>query len=344
MTSLSDVTQQLKDRKARLEVVRIPSDKVHMTPEGLLVVSDRQLPTSTEAQLELATYAGIPSVFFTQCPPDLQAVMFNKLFPIRVPTQDIPCEMGVAILDNKVISVASSHLESLASLDVLELVLDEAPKELRNEESLVVDRFHLNGWTGISLTSPSIKTEPRPGDIIQAGVDFYHSDAGSFATQVSTYLLRLVCKNGALVRVCEHDRGVRIRRDSHIDRDELIRRARRMAALAWSDLDKKLEVLKQLANERVENPREVIEKISADLGLNMSGKLIDGAIRAMGEDEYGNARTLLDIWNAMSRLATHSIEHPLAWRRRMMFASGGILQERIERCPQCLSILRHPRG
>lgn len=240
--------------------------------------------------------------------------------------------------------MADGRLPLLSGQEVLDAVLAAAlGGAVIGDMDLRVDRFHLDGFVSLSLVSPSMRTEPRPGDLVHAGTDLHHSETGMCATQVTTYLSRLVCSNGLLIRVCEHNKALRVRRDSFTDREALLGRIRRMAELAWAEMDLKLGILKQLAQERVDDQADVIEKLARGHGLPVTRRQVGELLKALDDDELGNGGTLYDIVNAFSRVGTHSNGRPLAWRRGMMFVSGAILGDRLERCPRCRSIMRHRR-
>jgi hypothetical protein len=346
MADFAYVRSRLENLKHSVEPVRVPSAEIHLDPEGLLVLGGRHLEMTKEARDKIVDLGGIPPSFYDKCPADLGAHVFNRLFSQKVSSGVVAQSFDIMILNNNTIAaICEPRLSALPAIDVLDIVLSAAPGNLtKNENALQVHHFRLNGSMSVSLLSPDAKAEPRPRDIVQAGVDIYHSTWGDFATQVNTYLLRLVCSNGALIRVCEHEHGVRIRRDEFVDRNEMLGRVRRVAELAWSDLDKKLDVLKRLATEPAEDINAVIEKIARDSNLSLGRAQTAAIVQAMNEDEFGNDGTILDVWNAFTRLATHATDRPLQWRRRLMFASGGLLKRRYEKCKVCNSVYREPRS
>jgi len=346
MTDIASVRSRLEDLKRSVEPVRVPSTAIRLNPEGQLELGGRHLKLAKEARDKIVGLAGIPHYFYDKCPTDLGANVFNRLFSQKQSSEEVPQGFDIMILNGDTIAaICESRLRALPAIDVLNVVLEAAPENLaQNENALQVHHFGLNGHVQLSLLSPDAKAEPRPQDIVQAGVDIYHSTWGDFATQVNTFLLRLICSNGALIRVCEHEHGVRIRRDEFVDRNKMLGRVRRVAELAWFDFDKKLDVLKHLATEPVEDLNAVIEKIARDSSLSLGRAQTAAIVQAMNEDEFGNDGTVLDVWNAFTRLATHATDRPLPWRRRLMFASGGLLKRRYEKCKVCNSVYREPRG
>jgi hypothetical protein len=331
MITLSETRQALEARQARLTFTKIASREIRLSSEGLLLAGEQAFTLSLEARDDLARRSGIPAPFFNTIPVDLQAALFNRLFPVTLAHPAAPPELNVAVLDNRVaVALSDATLAVLPGVEVLNAVLEAASTD-SNREVLDVAHFGLNGGISLSLVSPAIRAEPRVGDIVSGGIDVYHHDTGSRGCQVSSYLYRLVCRNGLLVPVCEHKEDLRIRRGGPETRDSVLRRVRHVAGLAWADLQAKLAVLKQLVDEPVDDPAVVLERIARDTGLNPSRKFIHELLAALSADEAGPGRTVYDMMNAISRVGTHSASRPLAWR------------ERFERCPQCRSILRSHR-
>jgi hypothetical protein len=345
MLTLTDIRHQLEDRQGRLIFRKIASSGIHLSPEGRLIAGDQTYLLEPAAKKDLARRARIPSDFFEALPPDLQAALFNRLYPTTLMHPTTPAELNVAIMDGRLaVSISDAALAVVRGVDVLEAVLEATPPDRGERESFEVAHFRLNGGISLSLVSPTISAEPRVGDIVRGGVDVHHSDTGAFGTQVSSYLFRLVCTNGQLLRVCEHDEDLRVRRGGPETADAVLRRVRDVTCLAWQDLQLKLAVLRDLTNEVVDDPAAVIDRILRDAGFYPSQKLIRELLAALNADELGNRGTLYDVMNAFSRVGTHAARRPFPWCRRFLFASGDILRERFERCPQCRSILQGQRA
>jgi len=342
--TLADIRNALAERDGNRSFLMARRDEVRLSDDGRLVTSGGRHALSDKSRVWLARQAGIPVHFFRELSADLQAVLFNRLFPLSASARELPDELRVSLQGEVVVGFSGGQFPLLSNLKVLEAALDTAPPGLKeNENAFEVGHFELNGRFGLSLVSRDLSAEPRVGDVVRAGIDIDHSDAGERGTQISSYFLRLVCRNGMLARVCEHGEALRVRRGGPESHESVLNRIRHLAGLAWTDLSGGLRLLRVLSQETVDDPEAVLEKIIRDHGLAPSRKFLRQLLQALSQDELGNGGTLYDALNAISRVETHSASRPLAWRRCLLFASGEILRERFERCPQCRSILRRHR-
>ena len=96
--------------------------------------------------------------------------------------------------------------------------------------------------------------------------------------------------------------------------------------------------LQQLAQERVDSAPDLVRAIGERLRL--PNRLIDRLIEALREDELGEAQSLFDVVNAFSRVGTHLDRLSPATRRFLLEMSGGLIAERMVRCPTCGALRR----
>jgi hypothetical protein len=176
----------------------------------------------------------------------------------------------------------------------------------------------------VQLIFQQVSSEPRPGDIVSGGIWIRVSPIGLRAPSVEPFLLRLVCANGMVVpeRLCKTDR----RKNG----SDFLQSAER----AWRALSEVMRRLPDLAQERVDVETE-IATVARDLRL--SATLRRALMDALERDELGNHGTLLDVVNAVSRVATHHDRLNDAVRHRLMTAAGLLLQSE-HRCPTCRRI------
>jgi hypothetical protein len=208
-------------------------------------------------------------------------------------------------------------------------------------ERAVVRRCEIDPHAAFSLdlTFETHATEPRVGDIVQAGFSVSHSPVGDQATQVSMCLYRLACANGMLVPVCNGNRRSRTRRDvGKLHSEEAV--LARLAILlddARRQMSRALGQLKTLAETRA-RPIDELRLIAGRRRFNRG--LTQSLERALDEDEAGPAGdTQYDVLQALSRVATHG---NLSRRTRgdlLRYAGVYSQGDHYRRCPYCHSIV-----
>lgn len=333
--SLTAVRELLTQRRAHMSVSTVPTRDLRLDDEANLLAEGRVLAVGAEARDALARGAQIPSGFFAQCPAHVRAYLFNTLYPEAKRQNRLWPQTALVLWDEAtVVGIDDPRLARLRGADVLQAALSAKPGSIAEEQLQVAD-FHLDGLLQISLVTPQVRAEPRPGDILHAGIDILHSEFGDLGTRISSYISRLVCRNGLIVRICEHDAGshTRIRRAAVGHPHLTLARVQEMARTAWGELEAKMAVITQLAQEKVDSPAAVIRALGEKLKL--PEKLICELVAALGVDELGPSGTVLDMVAAFSRVGTHSDRLSQATSRYLREMSGELIHERLERCPTC---------
>jgi hypothetical protein len=348
MESLSDIRSILADRRARRTIKEVPTKAIGLEENGRLSVDGKTFALGAEAQSVLARRANIPAEFFAHSRPKIQKFLFDELYPDAVTdairARKLHYRTGLIILDGDgCVGMVDPRLTFLYGDDVLNATLATKPDDI-DETQLEVPHFQLNGEVRISIVSRSLTTEARIGDIVYAGIDIRHSDSGVFATQIESYLYRKICSNGMMMKVCRHTDAVplRLRRAAVHNPDRMLRRIQAMAKSAWGELGAKMEAVRLLADERVDNRAALIRSVGEK--LRFPQQLVDDILQALDEDESGPTGTLWDIVGAISRVGTHSNRLSMATRRFLQELSGDLVAERVERCPTCGRLnIRHMR-
>jgi len=103
----------------------------------------------------------------------------------------------------------------------------------------------------------------------------------------------------------------------------------RLLTEAWAQLDEKLEAVKGLlGKDRM--PIEFLRQQRTKFSLNE--RMLRAIERAIREDELGRTNTQYDVFNALSRVATH--EENLAFRQQRTLSrmAGEFSQQTVHRC------------
>jgi predicted DNA-binding transcriptional regulator AlpA len=195
------------------------------------------------------------------------------------------------------------------------------------------------GLVSVLLYTETIGHEPREGDLIYPGISLVHSSTGSHATQVATFIRRLVCRNGMTIRVCENEHKLRIRRlaQDGFDERDVLKQVRSMARKASTDFKVKLEAFGLLRDNKVADPEAALRRIARRLHLKK--KLSDQLLQAFYEDELGVDETAFGLVNALARVVTHSPDLGDVQRIDLMESVGTYTQSSIRQCRLCSSIL-----
>ena len=336
---IEDIQAELEKRKEEISFQRVNADEIRLGADGRLVTPNGQLRVAESGSKALAKLSGIPPDFFPRCPLRLQAAMFNGLWPVAAKHQKE--QVGLVVRkDDLLVGIVDPRLALLSGAAVAEAVLEARPPEI-GQDHLEISEFRLNGRLSLSLVSRQVQSEPRVGDVVRGGVDIVHSDIGEFATQISSHLLRLACRNGMLLPICQHEQRLRVRRAAEGNEETTLDKIREIASLAWTELDVKLGALRTLADETVNDPAALVRAIARKAGLNQA--VTAEVLAALSADEMGDGGAAFDVINAFARVGTHSEQISQRTRRRMGELSGALIAERMERCPSCGALTSQTR-
>jgi hypothetical protein len=244
--------------------------------------------------------------------------------------------LTLIVRDGAFVAFGRRDLQRLAGGEVVGAVLEGI--------GLEADDLHVNGqsWADdsfqLDLLSEEMSEEMLPGDIVEAGLRITHSLIGEHATQIESFIFRLVCSNDLTHRECVGTKAVRTRRlpVGHPDARRLqIAQVGRLSREAWRTLRRKLEALRSLRDKRVD-VRQYLERWLRQARLS-SRNLMPSILQALdAEGSEGNAYSAL---NALTRVATHQLTLPLRQRRTLSALAGLIAFRNLHICPRCFSLL-----
>jgi hypothetical protein len=186
----------------------------------------------------------------------------------------------------------------------------------------------------ISCFSPEKITEPRPNDIINGGIDIIHHTSGDTGTQINCYLRRLICQNGGVAHICSDKKTLRARRlnNGRFDENDMLMQIHRLLTEAWVQIDEKLAAVKSLIDKQ-RISLDFLEQQRTKFSLN--NRMLAAIRSAINEDEFGTTGTQFDIFNAISRVATHSEALTFRQRRTLSRLAGEFGQQDVHKCDNC---------
>jgi hypothetical protein len=335
MDTLNAVYNKLQQYEAQLRTQEVVAGDITMLETGKLRVNSEEYSMPPSAEDGLARLIRCPVTFFQAMPVDLRSIVVNRLILDDRPTSR---KLQVTLRGKQVLGFSDSKLLSLSGTEVLRTALSAMPDGMKEEELEVRD-FQLNeNKLNFEVTSKGAQFEASPGDLVAGGLSLHHSVSGQFATQITTFLYRLVCRNGLLVPVCRNDKRLRVRRldGARFSKGDMLENLARISELAWQELSLKLEALAALGRKEVD-PRAILENVIGRMRLNK--KVADQLRAALLDDEKGYQENQLAVIHALSRIGTHSPELNEDLRRRLMTASGILSQREVHRCTKCMSII-----
>lgn len=215
----------------------------------------------------------------------------------------------------------------------------------------VVQMALSNGKVTIDIVSKRTSVAVKVGDIVEGGVRIVHSLVGEKATELSPYMLRLACSNGAVSRTCL-DGASRTRRMpvTNVNGHELqAEQIRNLSASSFAAVSQRLADVPRLLETTFASQREVEGHFRALLAphrlsvrRHATGEdrtsILDRLIAAW--ETEGREMNGFGVWNALTRLATH--DESLSTRQQYVLSRlAGLFAFREHRvCPRCQSLLR----
>lgn len=335
MQNLSQLTQQVREEYSNLHSYVVLTQNIRMTEAGYLSTSKNEFPITLEGLDQLAHSVDIPKPFFRRLPTDMRAILFNRCLQTTIAEEKIAHDIRINLnRDLQIIGLDDPNLLRINPVKLMEIVGSSLPEGL-SVEQINVGRFDSTPRRlNLSCFSPEIVSEPRPGDIINGGIDVLHHLAGDEGTQIFCYLRRLICKNGATAHVCSENRQLRARRlhNGRFDEADMLTQIHRLLNEAWSQLDKKLDAVKGLLDKK-SVPLNFLRQQRTRFSLN--NRMLRAIEHATREDEFGMTDTHYDIFNALSRVATHDNTLSFRQQRTVSRMAGEFSQQTVHKCGKC---------
>ena len=339
MENLILTAEKIRQEYEGFKSYLISSENIAFTDTGMLNTSRNDFPLTLEGLDQFAQIADIPKPFFRTLESDLRAVIFNRRFQRNLCDRKIPHNLRINLnSDAQVVGFDDPKLLRISPLKLIDAVSSSLPDKLSPEQIEVAKIDITPVMLQISCFSPQNITEPRPGDTINGGIDIVHHISGDGGTQVSCYLRRLVCSNGATTHICDDNKHLRVRRlnNGSFDESDMLSQIKERLGEAWSQIDDKLDAIKALT-ERKRSSLEFLEQ--ARTRFSVSNRMLNAIKRATAQDEIGPTNTQYDLFNAISRVATHDNMLTFRQQRTLSRLAGEFSQQDVHQCNSCGSWL-----
>jgi hypothetical protein len=330
--TLEELANASKSWDAGLTEVPLPRDDAKFTENGLLCEGN-VFQATDECRRQLFDRIEAPGWYWKNHSRSFQAQGLNE----HLKRGHFGSRPTALIGNGELITIFRGELKNLPNSSVVTAICDELRKE---GEGLSVSRISRDAERlELELVSPNRATLVRAGDIIQAGVSLVHSRYGNEATQVQSYMLRLVCANGMTRRECisqnTFQRTRRLAADNPAARELQLDQIRRLVRHNWNTLEGQLETIKR-TNERKVQVEGLLERSLQRARL--SGQdMRERVLRAWRVE--GEENTFYGAVNGLTRVATHDRSLSARQRRTLALLAGLLAFSNEHLCERCWSVL-----
>ncbi|MCZ2343631.1 MAG: hypothetical protein LC104_17835 [Bacteroidales bacterium] len=332
--SANDYLKALEYEESSREFKPVSAGKLLLAEGGLLQVEGELLEIAAEAMIDLAKLAQIPSDYFKDIDPVLRSISFNhRLFQFH--GEDETLEVTVSN-DNAILRVQRPQFGQFPASQAVQALLESVPEHTVSNDIRVVEYGRGDRRLDLALISPALEAEPHRGDIVCGGVHLTIEENG--AVQVGPESFRLVCRNGAMARVCPGGKH-RLRRGQGQNSDrKFMTTLREFGRTAWRDWDHVKQGLESLARQKLEH---------GDIGPIMQGLrrspffISAGAARRVEEQlrGLGSDLTFYDLHNAITYVGSHDHNVLPQYRHRLRLGAGQLARGRAGVCQECRRLM-----
>jgi len=187
------------------ELDPVPLDRFELSEDSLIFGNNSAL-LDQDARNRLFKMFGAPDGYLSRRSIDVQIVALRDHFR----QEEVGRDPKLVLRNGRLFTIRRDNLVELAHSEVLSAVAESLGA---HADGLIASRIeYSDGRLALDLVSPSKAIEVRRGDIVRAGLHIEHSRYSDQATQIYSFVYRLVCENGMTRRECSADGIVRIRK------------------------------------------------------------------------------------------------------------------------------------
>lgn len=289
--------------------VQIGSDQYQMTSDGLF---------------ETARGVGIPKTYSEKCPSDLLFQNINYWF-----SGHGVGKLRFFIQEGKVIGCHHNRPGYYTNMQLLNIA-----DEVIGTDN-ILGYYQVGGSLQHSMFSivTNRAFEALVDDPLYGGVQIQNSITGDYGLEVSPYIFRQWCSNGCVTE--ERTGRWSHRNDGKISIDSWLRPTLNEAL---HGLTTEFERIRRLTEVPVRG------HVSSTLRSLCQKFLIPVRTQSeiVGEAESQNngagPETMYDLWNCITKVASHSSRLSYASSRQLQFVAGDVVRE-TSLCPQCHQIV-----
>jgi hypothetical protein len=330
--SLSGLKDAVSEEWRQREVITALATGIDFVTDDndrvLFSVGSRKFGVTYGAFQNLGHSLGIPKTITEKFGPELVRPLF--MHQIREGKEGA---YSAVIRNNVVEGFSVGQLNPVMDVDVIDAVVDVVND--RNYGTLGAHHISFDPFLSTYSITRALDHEIAVNDPVRTGLTVSNSITGSRRLEVSAYVHRLICTNGAISATNSYKFSGGKFGDKEEDRNEWLRR---VIGDAFDAADEEVERLRTLRNVRFEGHlSESLNSIYSELSVPVAMR---NALTDMVID--GNAETGYDIYNMITDIASNSpiatSDANLSYR---MMRVGGKLAESTSFCGGCHRILPH---
>jgi len=311
--------------------------------EDRIIFDNNSVPLTQQSRNRLFEKARAPFVYLSERAIDVQILALRDHFR----QQDFGAAPKFVLRNGELFTLVRSQLIELNLHEVVAAVGEALGADADNLNVSRID--YKDGRLDLDFVSPARTIELRRDDIVQAGLHIEHVCYGDCATQIHSYVYRLVCENGMTRRECSPDGIVRIRKlsVSHPRGKELLLdQIRRLTTRTWQTLEPQLLELRNTSDRRADVPhllRQWVQRARISprtTNGEMPQTVMDRLLRAWRAE--GAESSYYAAVNALTWVASHDQELSPRQRRVLSLLGGLLAFSGVHICPRCFSVLSGP--
>ncbi len=275
---------------------------------------------------DIARIVGIPKAYAERCPWNLLETHLKYWY-----SGGAKAKVRLFVKDEKIVGAGASRADYFSNMEMLEHI----------EEGVGMPNIlgYHQVCTGLDYSTAALvvdqKFEPRAGDALYGGIRMQNSILGEHKIEITPYIFRQWCSNGAIVS--ENIAQWSHKSDDGTDLRSWILNNTQSAVNA---LDNEFSRIRKLSESKLEGPvDQTLASLFRKFGIPIrTQKQIIEAAEASNDGK--GPETAYDLWNAITRTATHSDSLSRSAARTLMGIAGDVSQQ-YSVCPRCHQICTH---
>jgi len=293
---------------------------------AVITVDDVEYPMTTTGLYEAARGVKLPKSFSDWAPYELLLHNLNYLY-----ANNATGKLRFFIQNGVVIGAHANRSKYYSNMQMV-----EAAEEVIGTADVL--GYH-QVYTSMEhsrvaiVANRSFEPIAGSGDMLYGGIQFENSIVGEQRIQITPYIFRQWCSNGAYSS--ENVGQWSHRNDETHDIREWVRHS---TAMALQALDTEFGRIRRLTEMSVKGYRiEALRSLFTRFGISVrtQQEIIQAA---EGQNDGAGPQTMYDLWNAVTRVATHSQRMSVASSCQLQFVAGQISRE-VDLCPHCHQLM-----
>lgn len=289
---------------------------------AIIILGGKEYPMTTNGLYEAARGVKLPKSFSDFAPRELLLHNLNYLY-----TNNITGKLRFFIQNGVVVGAHANRSKYYSNMEMVET----AEHVIGANDILGYHQVHtsLEHSRVAIVVNRSFEPIAGSGDMLYGGIQFENSIIGEQKIQITPYIFRQWCSNGAYSS--ENVGQWSHRNDETHDIREWVKSSTLMALQA---LDTEFNRIRRLTEMSVQgHPVEVLKSLFVKFGIPVrtQQEIIEAA---EGQNNGAGPQTMYDLWNAITRVATHSQKMSVMSSCQLQFVAGQVTRE-VDLCPHC---------